>query len=76
MSGKGRGPEKGYNLTRYRDNFPFPERKFASQWCSDLNLFPMGEMPEGRLTEVEFREALAKVGHMHRVDEPETPNHP
>jgi len=36
----------------------------------------MGEMPEGRLTESEFKNALAKVGHMHKTEEPETPNHP
>jgi len=75
MSGKGMTPRKGYNHEAYRTNFPFPERKLASQWCADLDLFPMGEMPEGRLTEVEFRDALAKVGHMHRVEEPVTPNH-
>lgn len=74
MSGKGRGPEKGYNPPKYRDRFPFPERKIASQWCEDLNLFPMGPLPEGRLTEVEFRDALAKVGHMIRKEEPKAPD--
>lgn len=69
-------PSKGYNLPLYRANFPFPERKLATIWCQELDLFPMGEMPEGRLTESEFKNALAKVGHMHKTEEPETPNHP
>ena len=75
MSGKGMTPIKGYNLSRYRDNYPFPERKTSTQWCADLNLFPMGPLPEGRMTETEFRSELVKVGHMHKVKEPETPNH-
>lgn len=68
-------PIVGYNLPLYRANFPFPERKTATIWCQELGVFPMGEMPEGRLTEAEFKDALATVGHMHKTEEPETPNH-
>ena len=74
MSGKG-SKRRPCNEAKVREHWPFPERKLASQWCADLDLFPMGEMPEGRLTEVEFRDALAKAGHMHKTSEPITPNH-
>lgn len=72
QNGKGRRPILGYNLSRYQSNFPFPERKISTLWCEQLGVFPMGAMPEGRLTEGEFREALAKVGHMIKTSEPGT----
>lgn len=60
------------NEPKIRDNWPFAERKTATQWCESLDLFPMGPLPEGLLTESEFRGELAKVGHMHKTEEPET----
>jgi hypothetical protein len=72
MAGKGMKPRAGYNHAAYVANYPFPERKLATEWCAELNLFPMGALPENRMTEAEFRALLAEVGHMHRVAEPET----
>ena len=74
MSGKGSKRRWG-NEAKVREQWPFPERKTAAQWCESLNLFSMGSLPEGRMTETEFMEELKKVGHMHKVKEPETPNH-
>ena len=74
MSGKGSKRRWG-NETKVRENWPFPDRKTSTTWCSEFGVFPMGTMPEGRLTESEFREALTKVGHMVKTTEPETPNH-
>lgn len=71
MSGKGSKRRKE-DEAKVRANWPFPDRKLATEWCAELNLFPMGALPEGRLTESEFRALLAEVGHMHRAAEPET----
>ncbi len=58
---------------KVRANWPFPDRKTSAQWCEELALFPVGPMPETRMTESEFRAALVKVEFMHRTTEPEAP---
>lgn len=60
------------NESKIRENWPFPERKTSTLWCQELGVIPMGPLPEGRLTESEFRAALVEAGHVYKTEEPET----
>lgn len=71
MNGKG-SKRRPADESKVRANWPFPDRKLATEWCAELNLFPMGALSENRMTEAEFRALLAEVGHMHRAAGPET----